>query len=194
MRNSESSSANRDAANLRMDEDDTTTTAKCRLPPMWRAHPTVWFYQAEAILNVSRVHTDRSKYNLLVAALDPAMLADVADVITNPPEEGNLVDPRDRQLQKMLSELQLDGRKPSQLYRHMKSVSGNLVTDSVIRARWLALLPNDVQNILKIFKIDALEELLVAADQLLETPITANVSVTYGAQKHCTQRPGPGGN
>ena len=146
----ESSAVPRNDAICNMNEnDDTAAAAKCRLPPMWRAQPTVWFYQAESILDVSRVHTDRSKYNLLVAALDPETLADVADTLASPPEEGRyealkarilqrLVDPPDRQLQKMLSELQLDGRKPSQLYRHMKTLAGNLATDSVIRAFYVA--------------------------------------------------------
>ena len=43
-------------------------------------------------------------------------------------------------------------------------LAGNLATESVIRARWLTLLPNHVKNILKIFRTESTDDLLVTAD------------------------------
>ena len=62
----------------------------------------------------------------------------------------------------------------------MRTLVGNQATDDVIRARWLALLPNRVQNVLKIVRIETTEQLLSSADQLMETPITPAVNAIGG--------------
>ena len=112
------------------------------------------------MMQINQVHSDHLKCGLVVSALGVETLADVGDLLVNPPENDKyqalkakilerLTDTPERQLQKVFSELQLDGRKPSQLFRHMRVLAGNLANDNVIRARWLALLPCHVQNILK---------------------------------------------
>ena len=106
----------------------------------------------------SRVVSDRSKYNMVVGALDPDTLADVSDILLNPAVEDKfgafktrilerLTNPPERQLQKVFSEVHLEGRKPSQLFRHMRALVGNHATEDVIKARWLTLLPSHMQSI-----------------------------------------------
>ena len=120
--------------------------AACRLPRIWREQAIIWFCQVESILEESRVFSDRSKYNLVIGVLDPDTLAEVSDILLNPPREDKykelktrilerLTDPPDRQLQKVLSEVQLEGRKPSQLFRHMRALAGNHASEDVIKAR-----------------------------------------------------------
>ena len=167
--------------------DDGNAAARCRLPPIGRAQPRIWFCQVEKMMQINQVHSDRSKYGLVVSALDVETLADVGDLLVNPPENDKyqalkakilerLTDTPERQLQKVFSELQLDGRKPSQLFRHMRALADNLANDNVIRARWLALPPCHVQNILKIFRTETLDEVLAAADQLMESPIIPSIN------------------
>ena len=164
-----------------------SAAATCRLPPIWRAQPKVWFCQVESVLEENNVIIDRSKYNLVVGALDSETLADVADLLLDPPATDRylalktrilerLSDTPERQLQKVFSEVQLEGRKPSQLFRHMRVLAGDSASESVIRARWLTLLPSHVQGILKIFKKESIDDLLATADQLMESPITPVVN------------------
>lgn len=71
-----------------------------------------------------------SKYHLVVSALDPDSLQDVADILKKPPSANlyphlkshimsRFSDSADRQLQKLLTELELGDKKPSQLLRQM---------------------------------------------------------------------------
>ena len=66
----------------------------------------------------------------------------------------------------------------------MRALTGNHATEDVIKARWLTLLPSHVQNILKIFKTDSTENLLVTADQLMESPVVLGISAVHEAALH----------
>ena len=74
----------------------------------------------------NRIVSDKSKYNLVVGALDSETLADVADFLLDAPATDRysalktsilerFSDTPERQLQKVFSEVQLEGRTPSQL-------------------------------------------------------------------------------
>ncbi|KYB29505.1 hypothetical protein TcasGA2_TC032970 [Tribolium castaneum] len=80
---------------------------------------------------------DQSKYFTIVAALDCSVLQSVSDILTNPPEtqkyetiKAKLIsaytDSQEKQLRKLLNELELGDRKPSQLLREMKTLAGEL--------------------------------------------------------------------
>ena len=72
----------------------------------------------------------------------------------------------------MLNELELGDKKPSQLLREMRRLAGNKATEDVLRIKWIALLPTHFQSVLKIFTSNALAKLEVAADKLMESPIS----------------------
>lgn len=56
-----------------------------KVPPFWRANPRIWFCQIEAQFANSRVSSDSTKYNTVVASLEGIILAQVSDIILNPP-------------------------------------------------------------------------------------------------------------
>ena len=158
----------------------------CKLPPFWKSHPDLWFTQVESIFQSCRIRSDDSKYHLLVSSLSSDVLVEIADVLRSAPDAdkyphlkaqilGRFADSSDRQLQKLLNELELGDKKPSQLLRQMRALAADKVSEDAVRIKWLALLPNNVQRVLKIFKATTLDELAVAADQLMETPSTPGI-------------------
>ena len=150
----------------------------------------LWFRQIDSIFIAKRIRKEENKFHLAVAALDPDTFSEISDLLNDTPVGTPytalktcilecLTDSSDRQLQKMLNELELGDKKPSQLLREMRRLAGNKATEEVLCIKWLALLPMHVQSVLKIFSSNALAELKVAADKLMESPISP-VAFTEG--------------
>ena len=140
----------------------------------------MWFFQVQAAFQANRVQGDSAKFNLVIAKLDPDTIQEVADVLRSPPAANRyeslktvilnrLTDSADRQLHKLLTQLELGDRKPSQLLREMRSLAGDRVSDDVIRVKWLGLLPSTARRLLSIFKAPNLDELARAADALVDS-------------------------
>ncbi|XP_025159773.1 uncharacterized protein LOC112589687 [Harpegnathos saltator] len=103
----------------------------------------------------------------------------IADILTSPPVIDKYVtlktqllarfaDSADKQLHRLLTDLELGNRKPSQLLRHMRTLAGDRVSQDILRVRWLALLPPGIQRVLKILRTTCLEDLSTVADELME--------------------------
>lgn len=160
----------------------------CRLPPFWKSNPELWFFQVEATFGINKIRSDDSKYNLVLSKLDQDSLQEVADIVKSPPNSGKyknlkeailrrLVDTTDHQLHKLLTQLELGDKKPSQLLHRMKALAGDRVSDELLRVKWLDLLPGNVQRPLRIFKAADLEELSIAADELMvSSPTITSIS------------------
>ena len=82
-----------------------------------------------------------------------------SDIIRTPPESDNyecvkknlikrLSDSREKQLQRLLNELQLEHKKPKQLLREMRELVADVVRDKCLRSLWLNTLPSSVRRIL----------------------------------------------
>lgn len=160
--------------------------SNCKLPPFWRANPELWFIQAESAFHTHGVRSDSAKYHLAVPMLDSDSLQEIEDIIRLPPQEGKyaqlkttiltrLGDTVDTQLLKLFTKLELGDRKPSQLLRHMRSLADERVSEDVLKVKWMDLLPVNCQRLLRIFKASNLEELAVAADELVETAPTVSI-------------------
>ncbi|XP_032687537.1 uncharacterized protein LOC116851826 [Odontomachus brunneus] len=158
----------------------------CRVPPFWKQQPALWFAQIESLFQIYRVRSDDSRYHLVIGALDSKAIQEIADILATPPEIDKYVtlktqllarfaDSANKQLHRLLTDLELGGRKPSQLLRHMKTLAGSRVSEDVLRVRWLALLPPAVQRVLKILRTTSLDELSSVADDLMEGTFTPQV-------------------
>lgn len=151
-----------------------------RLPACWRDNIALWFAQAEAQFTNSRVKDDFTKYNFIVAALDPVSLRCVSDIVINPPAKdkyillkttliNRLQDSEDKRLTQLLTGLQLEDRKPTELLRHMQELAGPTLTESaIVKTLWLQRLPQHVQAILSALPVDQLPQLASAADKIVE--------------------------
>lgn len=153
--------------------------ARLKLPDLWRAHPAAWFMKAEALFTAHRITADQTKFSHVVAALDAETFIQLQDAIQGAPSTGKyehlkqtvisrFADSADRSLQKLLNEMSFGADRPSQLLAKMKNLSQSRISDDVLRVRWAALLPANVQPLLKILPSASLNELALLADRLLE--------------------------
>lgn len=160
--------------------DNQINSVSVKLPLCWRDNIALWFAQAECQFTNSRIKDDCTKYNIIVAALDAETLKCVSDLVIKPPAtekyallKKNLIerlqDSEEKRLTRLLTGLQLDDRKPSDLLRHMLELAGPaLAENAIIRTLWLQRLPQHVQAILSTLPGDNLLQLASAADKILE--------------------------
>ncbi|XP_015124307.1 uncharacterized protein LOC107046243 [Diachasma alloeum] len=161
-----------------------------KLPDFWSHDPELWFIHIEALFTTRNIRSDQTKYGAVVAALGSDVLKEMSDVLRNPPPTDTYInlknillkrftDSVDRQLHKLLTEMQLGTQKPSQLLRQMKTLAGNRASEELIRSRWLALLPDTVSKILKaVSKNSTLDQLAEAADSCMENHTSSQVLST----------------
>lgn len=149
-----------------------------RVQPFWKANPALWFHQVEAQFENSRITVDRTKYNMIVSAIESNILAQVSDLVLNPPEENlyeslknrlleRFADSEQSRLRKLLSNLSVGDRKPSHLLREMRELAGNDFGIAAIKSLWLQRLSPQIQTILSISD-DDLEKLASMADKIAE--------------------------
>ena len=71
----------------KVEEEATVGTLSVKLPTFWPDMPEVWFAQAEANFRARRITSQKSKFNLVVVALDADTLKGVLDLIEQEPDE-----------------------------------------------------------------------------------------------------------
>ncbi|XP_023246394.1 uncharacterized protein LOC111643202 [Copidosoma floridanum] len=170
------------------------TVHNCKLPPFWRASPEAWFFQIESAFNCNQVRSDTTRFNLVVAALDSEVAQELLDVLRAVPDTGKydylkrhvlarFADTEEKRLRTLFTQLHVDGRTPSQLLRHMRSLAGNKVSDEVLKVKWLDLLPVPTQRIMRVLKNNTLDELAEAADHMADTPALVDAIRPQGHQR-----------
>ncbi|KAF9797325.1 hypothetical protein SFRURICE_006307 [Spodoptera frugiperda] len=92
-----------------------------------------------------------------------------------------------RQLQKLLSGLELGDPKPSQLLRKMRDLSGKLLSDEALKAMWLNQLPTQIHAVISVNTGSSLEMLAAMADKMMEhfepTSISSVSTTTTACQE-----------
>ncbi|EFA07205.2 Retrovirus-related Pol polyprotein from transposon 297-like Protein [Tribolium castaneum] len=147
-------------------------------PPFWKGDPKLWFIQLEAQFNLGKITSDTTKYHYVVSAIDTSVLQQIAAFVTNPPAvnqyEGikqrlisTFSDSQERQLRKLLSEIDLGDKKPSQLLNEMKRLGDSAVSDELLKTLWLQRLPTHVQSVLATSS-DPIQNLAQMADKIVE--------------------------
>ncbi|XP_063931193.1 uncharacterized protein LOC135143244 [Zophobas morio] len=74
----------------------------------------------------------------------------------------------EKQLRKLINEMELGDRQPSQLFREMKALAGQQMNSEVIKTLWLQRLPPHVQLVLSASEGVPLEKMAEIADKLAE--------------------------
>lgn len=153
-----------------------------KAPKFWEADAELWFAQVEAQFVVSGITTDQTKFNAVIAALEPRILKCVRDIIIKPPSEDAYGELKSRvlayfeqsessRLKLLLNDLVLGDQRPSQLLCEMESLNDDKMNSSAIRTLWLQRLPHNVQQILGVCSGDDTDNKKLAkiADKIFET-------------------------
>lgn len=167
-------------ANIGDNETNLTTVNRVsvKVPPFWDENPKIWFAQVEAQFANSGVHSDVSKFNTVVAAIETRILAQVSDAILSPPPDGKYVyfkkvllerfgASEQENIRRLISHIELGDKKPSQLLQEMTQLGGGHLTDDFMQTLWLNRLPANTRAILQASTAD-LRGKAALADKILE--------------------------
>lgn len=155
-----------------------------RLPEFWTDQPHVWFIPIEAILAPQLLGDDSpccceiaqgsnnatGKFN----ALKDKMLSMFEDT-------------RNRQIEKLMGQIELGDLKPSQLLRKMRDLARDSFPDETLRILWQGWLPTAVRAVLVVADTTDLDKLTQIADNVAEA--TRRSYVSEVAQPACSHQP-----
>ncbi|GBM13148.1 hypothetical protein AVEN_64357-1 [Araneus ventricosus] len=159
-----SENADGDSENLKPPQDDnlfSCSRVAVKVPAFWANNVKLYFAQIEANFRIAGIVSEQTKFDTLVAALDPQTLTHVSDLLYTPPKDNPYTALKNRLLSEfevsqnkkvraLLEDLDLGDRKPSSLLRQMQELSEGLVDDAFLKNLWLNRLPVNIRTILSI--------------------------------------------
>ncbi|UYV73857.1 hypothetical protein LAZ67_11001152 [Cordylochernes scorpioides] len=143
---------------MKSEESEIVETYKVniKLPPFWIERPDIWFHQVEAQFLINGIKTENTKFNYLIAQLEPKYVENLWDIITskelNKYSEAKerllriFKDGESKRIRKLLSGIELGDLKPSQLLQKLKSLATEDLSDKIIKTLWLEKLPQAIQT------------------------------------------------
>ncbi|GBM41016.1 hypothetical protein AVEN_180926-1 [Araneus ventricosus] len=154
-----------------------------KIPPFWTDKPEIWFYQVEAQFQICKITSEDTKFNYLVAQLEPRFLENIWDIIKDSSvnkystaKERLLTtfkESENKKIKRLITGLELGDMMPSELLRTMRSLGEPDISEKVLRTLWLEKMPDRVKSIV-IVSEESLEKLAAMADKIVEmNPITA---------------------
>lgn len=161
-----------------------------KIPPLWRKNIKIWRLQVDAQFGNLRIVNEHTKFNYILATLDTDIADLISDFLCSPLSDTPYTDLMERiqnefqesdgvRARKLLTDLELGDKKPTQLLREMKTLAGNQVSDDFLKSIFLQRLPANVRTILAPSK-DNLANLACIADKIVEysAPVYGLNSIT----------------
>lgn len=160
-------------------EGELESVKNVKVPSFWTHNPKLWFVHVEAQFISNNIKGDLSRYYTVISSLDCSTLQQVCDLLEKPPASGKYdalktvlintyADSNERQLKKLLTEIELGDQKPSQLLRHMKSLANDQIREDALRTLWMQRLPSQVQLILSASQGVDINKMAEIADKIVE--------------------------
>lgn len=165
-----------------------------KLPPFWTRSPRIWFKKVECQFMLQGVTQENTKFAHVVSILSEELAEKVMDVIENPGEQPYatlkkaLIEQftlsEERRIHELLYDTEIGDRKPSELFKYMRSVAGNseVYSDSFLITLWEGRLPTQISAILKVGNYPETKDRLSAADRIFEA--LKNVQVNEVQSSH----------
>ncbi|GFQ85048.1 uncharacterized protein TNCT_217691 [Trichonephila clavata] len=110
-------------------------------PPFWKPDPKIWFLQIEAQFGNTSISADQTKYDYIVSSIEAEILAQVLDILTNPPEDCEYATIKERLIsifaetlknEKLLTDVELGNKKSSHLL-YMRNLSTDKVSEPFLK-------------------------------------------------------------
>ncbi|XP_066589575.1 uncharacterized protein [Prorops nasuta] len=160
-------------------DDLISVIRKPQLPAFMRDRPDIWFILIETEFRANRITGDESKFSATLRALDTETLQQITDMIYRPPEKDKyetlkkivvqrLSDSRQKQIQRLLNELVLGDKRPSQLLREMRDLAAGGITEDMLHTLWLNRLPSHLRPLLVASESLDLKAVAEMADRMME--------------------------
>ncbi|XP_061398806.1 uncharacterized protein LOC133334506 [Musca vetustissima] len=132
--------------------------ARLPFPQMCNSNIEAWFVTMDFWFTASGIISDKQKAATVLTALSPNVISQLTEVIAAIPVTDrfdyirrkiieHFADSEQRRLNRLLSELPLGDRKPSELYFEMKRVAGSTLGEAALKGLWTKRLPQFVQPV-----------------------------------------------
>ncbi|GBM03655.1 hypothetical protein AVEN_134889-1 [Araneus ventricosus] len=166
------------------------------VPAFWANNAKLNSSKIEVNFRIAVIVSEQTKFNTLVAALDPQTLTHVSDLLYSPPIGNPYTALKNRLLSEfevsqnkkvkaLLENLYLGDRKQSLLLRQMQELSEGLVDDAFLKNLWLNRLPVNIRTILSISS-ESLSKLAEMADRMHEYNLGEVAAVKASKPETCS--------
>lgn len=126
--------------------------ARLPMPTVLNTNIEAWFTSMEYWFTASGINADRQRFATILAAIDPNVLAQLNEILREEPVVGkyefikqkliaHYAESEQRKLNRLLSEMPLGDKRPSELYHEMKRVAGNVLGEAALKSLWAQRLP-----------------------------------------------------
>ncbi|XP_077277502.1 uncharacterized protein LOC143905786 [Temnothorax americanus] len=129
--------------------EESVSKVAIRIPPFWSDEPELWFAQLEGQFVLSGVTQDSTNECLFP-----------------------------KSTRQLLEHEELGDRRPTQFLRHLRTLAGENIPDSLLRTLWLGRLPTTMQTVLATRAEDPLNSVAEQADRIHEMTNKAVVAAT----------------
>ncbi|XP_018393396.1 PREDICTED: uncharacterized protein LOC108772374 [Cyphomyrmex costatus] len=155
-----------------------------KIPPFWAKDLEIWFATVEASFHIAKITDDTTKFHIILANADTAILPHIKDLILNPPASGKYDTLKERvlnvfsisqgaKLRQLLKGQVLGEKKPSHLLQELNLAEDN-ATDSIIKTLFIEQLPESYRTILATIEEPDLSKLASIADRIAESVSSNN--------------------
>lgn len=161
--------------------------ASVKLPQFWTYCPDAWFIHAEIQFATKGITLDRTKYEYIITALPQEVIVTVLDLIQNPPvtdlynslkkalvERHSLSETS--RLEKILSDSEMGGRKPSEFFRSLNLLAGTSFGPDILKKLWLRKLPKSLNIALTASNHSDINEMIQLADRIWEVMFNGEIT------------------
>lgn len=167
--------------------------ARLPMPTVTNTNIEAWFTSMEYWFDASGITADRQRFSTILAAIDPNVLAQLMEILREEPVLGkyefiklkliaHFADSEQRKLNRLLSEMPLGDKRPSELYHEMKRVAGNVLGEAALKGLWSQRLPEAARPVIAASTGTAAEFTRIA-DSIVDAlaPRTINAATTTTA-------------
>ncbi|XP_034945575.1 uncharacterized protein [Chelonus insularis] len=151
---------------------------RSELPAFNKEDLDFWFLMVESDFRAAKITDDDIKFNDIMRALDRTTARQLSDVLRDPPAENKyeylkkvildrFKNTRQAELHKLLEEMVLGDKRPSELLREMKNLAKDSLSDEVLHELWLKRLPQKIAPLLEISDTITLNALAEIADRVM---------------------------
>ncbi|XP_017475255.1 PREDICTED: uncharacterized protein LOC108365669 [Rhagoletis zephyria] len=118
------------------------------LPVMSEENIEAYFYSLDFWFEASSISTDSAKFSIVAASIPQIKLMELRSIIDAAPMSGryeyirsklteNFTESQQRRLQRVLREMPLGDRRPSDLFNEMKRAPGSALSESILHDLWV---------------------------------------------------------
>lgn len=148
-----------------------------KIPPFWNERPEVWFFQVEAQFSIAGITSEETKFNYLVAQLEPKYVDSVWDIVTGTSKK-KYTDAKERllalfqdseanRLKKLVTGIEMGDMKPSLFLQKLRTVATKDISENLLKTLWLEKLPDSMKNIILVSDAE-LSKLAEMADKIAD--------------------------